>query len=623
MATILRAGLRWHLPVFQAYNKQSFLAKNPRNAMCSTIDSSARTNKVGIGKLNFGSSKSCQASRENSLRSKSCSILLVGNGRCSYSTSISSARSRFLHHSFELVSLKRTNHHYSYEGGGGSRSKKTNVFSFILLFLAAIGTIQKNHAESSHNTALKRIETILNQSSEERTPEETMELFNYVVAVGENEAKKAKGKDVVIVFGDTGSGKSTLINFLYGCTLKQDKNDPYAVVVDRKSHVPEVTEIGSGSVSCTLSPKMVGDLAEPNTLIERHLTFFDMPGLNDNRGGFEIDLATAIVMKKIVENARSVRFVMVSEGSFALRGKNWAEVAKLFTDRFRGTEWSDKNALSLVMTKTRDDIERIKRNIREYTPRNCVDLSNYATVYNPLNSYDRVKQLDIIFNIKPYQSKNIRIVVKKDTLFEARRYGEKLQSTLHVDLDHDKIKEAKEKIKFVEGMAKFGDPDLSRVIETAILGIDQYVKKIIKKMDEKEKSPEILHPDLMKYIAIRDAFKEYTNYIDFGSLDVHAKTIRKQCSDTRLFAWDKPTATGVGVAATAVAAGTGAFSSIPIATAAIASGVSSLPAATALVAIGPLAAGVGAAVFTVVAAWRLLMPSQKDKQTSEFFDKKI
>jgi len=48
-----------------------------------------------------------------------------------------------------------------------------------------------------------------------------LELLMYCIALGEASASKAEGQDVVMVVGNTGAGKSTYVNIIHGCSMKQ------------------------------------------------------------------------------------------------------------------------------------------------------------------------------------------------------------------------------------------------------------------------------------------------------------------------------------------------------------------------------------------------------------------
>jgi predicted GTPase len=160
------------------------------------------------------------------------------------------------------------------------------------------------------------------------------------------------GKNIVAVLGKTGSGKSTLINFLAGKELKSHRSD----LILSDSADPEAMQIGTGKESETYLPKsiQVGDLL-----------FYDFPGFGDTRGAC-FSLLNACYIKNILEKASSVRVVFV--GSFdeilSERGRSFKELVKTSLALF---DQNVENFSSIVINKCHKDdkIEDIIETIKE------------------------------------------------------------------------------------------------------------------------------------------------------------------------------------------------------------------------------------------------------------------
>lgn len=109
----------------------------------------------------------------------------------------------------------------------------------------------------------------------------------------------ASGKDIVVFLGNTGAGKSTLINFLAGKELSvvgqryalANEGDPDAMPIGMKMFKSE-----------TLYPKSI-DIG--------NYRFFDLPGFNDTDGSVR-NLVNSAFIRRILLEAKSVRFVYVA-----------------------------------------------------------------------------------------------------------------------------------------------------------------------------------------------------------------------------------------------------------------------------------------------------------------------
>jgi energy-coupling factor transporter ATP-binding protein EcfA2 len=126
------------------------------------------------------------------------------------------------------------------------------------------------------------------------------QLLGYVAA-GKAQAAQTRGSRAVIFVGNTGSGKSTLVNYLNGCQFEcvtreeaglQGRPEEEAYRIKADSVVREIMPIGHSNASKTTMP----DVTRSDT---GGLTFVDCPGFLDNRG-FVINVANAINIRQVV-----------------------------------------------------------------------------------------------------------------------------------------------------------------------------------------------------------------------------------------------------------------------------------------------------------------------------------
>ncbi len=109
----------------------------------------------------------------------------------------------------------------------------------------------------------------------------------------------ARDQNIVAVLGNTGAGKSTLVNFLAGKILAISPDGEDYVLQDPTDAT--AMSIGEGGGSETLYPKSI-DVAG--------VRIFDLPGFNDTDGS-ERNLVNAAFIRQILLEAASVRFVFV------------------------------------------------------------------------------------------------------------------------------------------------------------------------------------------------------------------------------------------------------------------------------------------------------------------------
>ena len=170
-----------------------------------------------------------------------------------------------------------------------------------------------------------------------------------------------------IIMGNTGSGKSTFINYLHGCMMvKEKKYDMHLVGVSKESKVKVAADIGHTPTSATLLPAttLLKDPQNNST----SFAIVDTPGFKDNRSS-EINIANAVNTLAVTNQMNRATFVLVMRYADV----NILRYAGVFRDavdtmkKFFGdtSNASDSILLAINRADTNATLEGARANIRQ------------------------------------------------------------------------------------------------------------------------------------------------------------------------------------------------------------------------------------------------------------------
>ena len=154
--------------------------------------------------------------------------------------------------------------------------------------------------------------------------------------------EQINGRDITVILGNTGSGKSTMINFLARAPMLVDINGNF-IPQDGRERV----KVRAGGVSVTKFPELVlgteiGDLC-------------DLPGFQDSGGAVD-DLLNAVFMREVLTRAKSVRALMITTQAElkAVRADPFRKLS-IFMNMFSKREFRNSSCYLIV--------NRVERNL--------------------------------------------------------------------------------------------------------------------------------------------------------------------------------------------------------------------------------------------------------------------
>eukprot|EP00977_Amphora_coffeiformis_P020937 scaffold8649_cov185-Amphora_coffeaeformis.AAC.8 len=174
--------------------------------------------------------------------------------------------------------------------------------------------------------------------------------------------KGIKEKDMVLVVGKTGTGKSTLIQALAGSKLYATEYETtsygqtfFKTVFESQTPLPGF-EIGHKKSSQTRHINSYTTIVARKDGSKKELVYVDSPGFEDTEGS-EVDIATAVMLSQVAKLARSLRFIILINYVSLLedRGGSLRGILKLVRSFVADFE-SSKKSFMFLFTHT-DDIE--------------------------------------------------------------------------------------------------------------------------------------------------------------------------------------------------------------------------------------------------------------------------
>lgn len=352
--------------------------------------------------------------------------------------------------------------------------------------------------------------SVLKNSKLQLNSDESIALLTHCIALGKQQVCKAQGKDLVVFIGNTGAGKSTLVNYLCGCTMQrvppktveaQGLNKVVVVTsVAQGGALDEVMKIGHNAFSMTFIPQIES---------QGGVTFCDCPGFLDNRGT-SINIANAVNIKSAFNLAASVKIViLINYHSLnADRGRGVKDMLKICCNLFGSRENLIKYKDSILLGITHVPFAEVdEEGQREVLP---LDSLKRALIEAANDDFDRgaLRCLaEQLFIYDPVDSPNLRFqgALKKTDLLQALTHLAPLQSPTSIF----KTVLTPEDLQGLEGIAR----EINTTIETLLSKKEVHSEDFKKVADYQNSLKElevIAHPAVTRLAAnVKNVISEY------------------------------------------------------------------------------------------------------------------
>jgi energy-coupling factor transporter ATP-binding protein EcfA2 len=251
----------------------------------------------------------------------------------------------------------------------------------------------------------------------------------------------------VLVLGNTGVGKSTLVNYLAGAELVAVKKGFGKMLIS----VPKPI-----SPKMKVSHKLVSETTVPNSWkdVDTNIVYRDCPGFGDNRGPKQ-DIPNAFFIQKSFELSKNTKIILVTtESSFIEgRGVDFANLIGSLSELFKDTK-ALSESLCLVVTKAGHDSEvedvqgaiqeilddqaellsekTSQKNILKYFSENPDHISLFKSpkTKGKVSDEDRKKILSMINKAKPLSSIEVNVSVSD----KSKLYVNDLKDSINSDI---------------------------------------------------------------------------------------------------------------------------------------------------------------------------------------------
>lgn len=229
---------------------------------------------------------------------------------------------------------------------------------------------KNNNNQKEENFEVKRSVPLGDYEDESEEEGESNNSHNIVVKesylmiqMGNIEIYALKGKDVILIIGKTGVGKTSFLQMIHGANFTRATGERFYEPVDIQQLLPDF-EIGNAERSKTKLIRSYSCIIDGKELV-----FCDMPGYKDT-DSYNIDIATSVWINQIAKVCNSLRFVIMIHGATLEedRGEPFRDLMNLMNKLMKNDPQNIGKGMLILFTHMSDQFpeEREEEKVLSY-----------------------------------------------------------------------------------------------------------------------------------------------------------------------------------------------------------------------------------------------------------------
>mmetsp|Transcript_37635 Transcript_37635/g.91475 ORF Transcript_37635/g.91475 Transcript_37635/m.91475 type:complete len:1903 (+) Transcript_37635:230-5938(+) len=272
---------------------------------------------------------------------------------------------------------------YQFSAGGESESVETDAASSAsnheMARTTEVATTYVDNRENEDVAGSVMSAKVLSSVTSKKNVYVDLAKLSEMVAAAKAGSNCIQDKDVLLLCGNTGSGKTSTLLFLGGVKFKWKDVDGYDHFepVDRKAEYDSF-EVAAGSASVTKTIQVI-ELQRDG----QQLAVCDVPGLNDTNG-VEAEIFNQLSLVAALKKARTVKPVLVFNHHEMLGGRAnlMVEMLNDYVRMFGSNDQADFTPFQYIFTHCDEkNSQRISKRLRALLSERELDLScsNFIT----------------------------------------------------------------------------------------------------------------------------------------------------------------------------------------------------------------------------------------------------